>query len=239
MKLQQLNLLHYLGLTLTSKWVGLILIGDFPSGPRSCHSKLPSPIFRTNNKLCLVQRLSVLWPMLHAPLLAPSLTNTYAIHEHIKLGVEPNPTFRFITQAHHKVVQTWAPFRWAPTLEGPFKRHVNNVLIWMPSQCTKQWCAFWIYEQVLPCSIRSHPWMTCILSWWPSLAIRTHPLDLCYNLDNGILQEIAPQCNTSPPLWSSKIHICSFEMILNQRYQCLYVTTNQTKKLVVFWSTIV
>ncbi len=33
-----------------------------------------------------------------APFLKPSLTDTYATHEHVKPGVEPNPTLRLITQ---------------------------------------------------------------------------------------------------------------------------------------------
>jgi hypothetical protein len=63
----------------------------------------------------MVQGLSVLWLMPRAPFLKPSLVDTYVTHVHVNLGVEPNPTFRLITQARHKgrpmVVRTWAPTR--------------------------------------------------------------------------------------------------------------------------------
>jgi len=61
-KLQHLGLPRSLGLTLTSRWVGLIPIVDFPSGPRCCHPWLPSPLLQPNHKLCLVQGLSVSRP---------------------------------------------------------------------------------------------------------------------------------------------------------------------------------
>jgi len=75
------HLLHYLGLTLTSKRVRLILIVNFLSGPRPCHSWLPSPIFRPNHRLHLVQGLRVPRPLPQAPFLKPSLANTYG-HNH-------------------------------------------------------------------------------------------------------------------------------------------------------------
>jgi hypothetical protein len=72
-----LGLPHYLGLTLTSKRMGLIPIVDFPSGPRPYHSGLPSPISRPNHKLHLIQRLRASKPPPQAPFFKPSLVNTY------------------------------------------------------------------------------------------------------------------------------------------------------------------
>jgi len=44
-KLQHLDLPYYLELTLSSRQVGLILIVDFPNGPRVSCSGLPSFVF--------------------------------------------------------------------------------------------------------------------------------------------------------------------------------------------------
>jgi hypothetical protein len=114
-KLWHLGLPRYLGPTSTFKWVGVIPIIDFPSGPRPCHLGLPSPVFWPNRKLRLIQKLSMLQPMPRTPFLEPSLISTYATCEYVKLRFEPSPTFRFTTQAHHKgypmVVWTWAPTR--------------------------------------------------------------------------------------------------------------------------------
>jgi hypothetical protein len=104
-KLQHSNLPHYLGLTLNSKRVGVILVVNFPSGPKPRSLGLPSFVFRPNRKLCLVQRLDVPRPTRQTPFLKPSLANTYVAYEHVKPGVEPNPTFRLVTQA-----TTWPPY---------------------------------------------------------------------------------------------------------------------------------
>jgi hypothetical protein len=115
-KLQHSNLPRYLGLTSTFKRVGLIPVANFPSDPRPCCSRLPSLVFRPNRKLCLVRRLDASKPTPqasnpHLPtpmqLFKPSLTSTY-VYEHVKLGVEPNPTLRLITQA-----TTWATPWWS------------------------------------------------------------------------------------------------------------------------------
>jgi hypothetical protein len=53
-KLCHLNLPCYLGLTPTSKGVGLIPDVDIPSGPRFCHPILPSIVFWPNRRPCLV-----------------------------------------------------------------------------------------------------------------------------------------------------------------------------------------
>jgi len=49
--------------------------------------------------------------MPQAPFLEPSLANNYVTHKYVKPGVEPNPTLRLATQAHHWghhiVVRTW------------------------------------------------------------------------------------------------------------------------------------
>ncbi len=54
---QHSNLLHYLGLTLTSRWVGLIPTTDFPSGRRPCCLRLPTLLFRPNYKFRLTQTI--------------------------------------------------------------------------------------------------------------------------------------------------------------------------------------
>jgi hypothetical protein len=95
-KLWHLGLHRYLGLTQTSRHVGLILAMNFPSALRPCHLGLPSPVFRPNHKLHLVRGLRALKPPQWAPFLKPSLADTYVAHEHVKLGVEPNPTLRFL-----------------------------------------------------------------------------------------------------------------------------------------------
>jgi hypothetical protein len=82
-KLWHSNLPYYLGLTLTFKRVGLISAIDFPSGPKLCHLRLPSPIFQPNYKLCLVWGLGVLRSTTRAPFLKPSLVDTYVAREHV------------------------------------------------------------------------------------------------------------------------------------------------------------
>jgi hypothetical protein len=87
-KLRHSNLPRYLGLTSTFKQVGLILVANFPSGPRPCCLGLPPLVFRPNRKLRLVWRLDVPKPTPQAPFLKPSLANTYAtlqtlIHWHL------------------------------------------------------------------------------------------------------------------------------------------------------------
>ncbi len=80
-KLRHLSLPHYLGLTLTSRQVGLIPTMDFPSGPRPCHLRLPSPISQVNHRLHLVRGLRAPRPPPRARFLKPSLTCTYG-HNH-------------------------------------------------------------------------------------------------------------------------------------------------------------
>jgi hypothetical protein len=98
-KLQHSSLPRYLGLTSTSKRVGVIPVVDFSNGPKICCLKLPSPIFRLNRRLHLLQRSRMMRSPPKAPFLKPSLTNTYVVREHIKLGIKPGPTFRLVTQA--------------------------------------------------------------------------------------------------------------------------------------------
>ncbi len=50
-KLHHSNLSCNLGLTPTSRWVGLKPVGDFPRGPKPCHLGLPSPVFWPKCKL--------------------------------------------------------------------------------------------------------------------------------------------------------------------------------------------
>jgi hypothetical protein len=116
-KLQHSDLPQYLGLTSTSRQVGLIFDADFPSDPRPCCSGLPTPVFRPNRKLHLVRRLSALQLMLRTPFLKLSLVGTYATCEYVKSGVEPNPTFRFVTQAAMGVAPWW--FELGPQLGEP------------------------------------------------------------------------------------------------------------------------
>jgi hypothetical protein len=101
-KLQHLDLPNHFGLTSTSRWVELIFLTDFPSGPRPCCLGLPFPIIWPNHRLHMVQGLSAPQLTPQAPFLKPWLINTYATYEHVNLGVKPNPTFRLITQARHK-----------------------------------------------------------------------------------------------------------------------------------------
>jgi hypothetical protein len=128
-KLCHLDLPCYLGLTPTSKGVGLIPVVDFPSGPRFCHSILPSHVFWPNHRLCLVWNLGALRPTFWAPFLKPSFTNTYVVCEHVKPKVEPNPTLGLVTQ-----VATGAPLWWfrfgsklgePPHLRVCLEKHVN------------------------------------------------------------------------------------------------------------------
>jgi hypothetical protein len=97
-KLQHSNLPHNLGLFSTSKWVGFKPTVDFRSGSRPCRSRLPSPIFQPNRKFHLVRGCNTPRPTPQAPFFKPSLDDNYATHEFVKLGVEPSPTLRLITQ---------------------------------------------------------------------------------------------------------------------------------------------
>jgi hypothetical protein len=107
-KLRHSGLPRYFGLTLTSKRVGLLPGADFPSGPRPCHPWLPSPIFWPNQNVCLIQGLSVSRPTPWAPSLKPSLAGTYAVREHVKPWVKPNPTLRLGTQVATRVAPQWS-----------------------------------------------------------------------------------------------------------------------------------
>jgi hypothetical protein len=62
--------------------------------------------------------------MPQAPILESSFSDTYVTHEYVKLGVEPSPTLRLVTQAI--VVCTWALTMRAPTLEGPPRRACHS-----------------------------------------------------------------------------------------------------------------
>ncbi len=83
-----------------------------------------------NRILHLVQGLSALQPTPRTPFLEPSHVDTYVIREHVNPGVEPNPTFRLVTQARRRgrpmVVQTWAPTKRAPTLKGPPRKACHS-----------------------------------------------------------------------------------------------------------------
>jgi hypothetical protein len=125
-KLWHSNLPHYLGLTPTSRRVGLILAAYFPSGPRPCCSGLPTLVFQPNRKLCLVRGLSVSWLMFRAPFLKPSFVDTCAAREYVKLEIEPNPTLRFSTQATMGAAPWWS--RLGPRLGEPL--HLKVRLEW-------------------------------------------------------------------------------------------------------------
>jgi len=99
---------RYFGLTLTFKWMGLLLDANFPSGPRPCRPRLPSPIFWPNRNLHLVQGLSAPRPTSWAPFLKPSLAGTYAVREHVKPWVKPNPTLRLVTQVATRAAPWWS-----------------------------------------------------------------------------------------------------------------------------------
>jgi len=114
-KLWHSNLPYYLGLTSTFKRVRLIPTIDFPSRSRLCHLRLPSRVFQPNYKLCLVWGLGVLRPTPRAPFLKPSLVDIYVAREHVKLGVEPNPTLKTCNPSCHGgcpvVVRSWVWIR--------------------------------------------------------------------------------------------------------------------------------
>jgi len=55
--------------------------------------------------------------MLQTPFLKLSLVGTYATCEYVKSGIEPNPTFRFLTQAAMGVAPWW--FGLGPQLGEP------------------------------------------------------------------------------------------------------------------------
>jgi hypothetical protein len=88
--------------------MGLLLGVDFPSGPRPCHSGLPSPIFWPNRNLHLIHGLSLFKPTPWAPFLKPSLAGTYVVREHAKPWVKPNPTLRLITQVATRAAPQWS-----------------------------------------------------------------------------------------------------------------------------------
>jgi hypothetical protein len=106
-KFRHSNLPHYLGLTLTSRRVGLMTAANFPNGPRPCCSTLPTLIFRPDYKLRLIQGLNALWPMPWVAFLKPSFIGTYATREYVKSGVKPRPTLILITQAATRATPWW------------------------------------------------------------------------------------------------------------------------------------
>ncbi len=110
MKPQCLDLFRNLGLFSISKWVGLKFTTNFPSGSRPYCLGLSSPIFWPNHRLRLIKRLSMLRLTSQAPFFKPSLINTYAACESIKLRVETNPTLRLITQVATKATPQWFGF---------------------------------------------------------------------------------------------------------------------------------
>jgi hypothetical protein len=105
-KLWHSNLFHYLGLTSTSRRMGLILAADFPSSPWPYCLRLPTLVFQPNYKLRLVRGFCMSWLMFQAPFLKPSLASTHC--EYAKLGIEPNPTLKFDTQATMGAAPWWS-----------------------------------------------------------------------------------------------------------------------------------
>jgi hypothetical protein len=97
--MSEIRLPYYLGLTLTSRWVGLIFAIDFPRGPRHCYQRLLSLVSCANHKLHLIWGFKVPRPQLWVPLFKPSLDSTYVVPQHVKPGLEPSSTLRFVTQA--------------------------------------------------------------------------------------------------------------------------------------------
>ncbi len=129
MKLWHSGLPWSLRLTLPFKRVGLIVVVDFPSGPKPCCSRLPFLVFWPNRKLCWVQGFSASKSTPSAPFLKPSFASTYATCEYVKLGVELSPTLRFVTQTATGVALRWSKLgRWLgkpPHLKVCLEGHVT------------------------------------------------------------------------------------------------------------------
>jgi hypothetical protein len=106
--MSEIRLPYYLGLTLTSRQVGLILAINFPHGPRPCCQRLLCLVSCANHKLHLVRGLRAARARLWVPFFKPPLVGTYLVHEHVKPGVEPSPTLRFVTQATMGVALWWS-----------------------------------------------------------------------------------------------------------------------------------